>query len=65
MTRIPNTYRGHGRENYNLLRSLLLGILIMGIITEQKGSQEEAGGREPYEEKKGDDFLLELHQIEN
>ncbi len=43
----------------------LLIILIMGIITEQKGSQREAGGRDPYKEKKGDDFLLELHQIEN
>ena len=43
----------------------LLVILIMGIITEQKGSHEEAGGREPYEEKKGDDFLREFHQIEN
>ena len=43
----------------------LLVILIMGIITEQKGPHEEAGGREPHEEKTGDDFLLELHQIEN
>jgi len=42
----------------------LLVILIMGIITEQKGSHE-AGEREPHEEKKGDDFLRELHQIEN
>ena len=43
----------------------LLVILIMGIIMEKKGKQEEAGGREPYEEKKGKDFLRELHQIEN
>ena len=43
----------------------LLVILIMGIITEKKGYQEEAGGREPYEEKKVSDFLRELRQIEN
>jgi hypothetical protein len=43
----------------------LLVILIMGIITEKKGNLEEVGGREPHEEKKGDDFLLELQQIEN
>jgi uncharacterized membrane protein len=43
----------------------LLVILIMGTITEKKGNQEEARGREQYEEKKATDFLRELRQIEN
>ena len=43
----------------------LLVILILGTITEKKGTQEEAEGGEPHVEERGGEFLRELHQIEN